>query len=155
MNLATSWRPSWIKNSKWGYVHQWVTIDNVHAWPCPGDIIKYWDLTAERSILTNPKSAVRRPYWIRPKFFLPASRSHDRSWFCSIWMRSIHSSELATEWFPYGHFSFRLDFDVHYRFNKSHTTTVTRRNNLLKEESVMDPILTMYYCLCRFFSSCK
>ena len=38
MNSA-AWRPSWIKISKWGYVHQWATIDHVHAWPCPGHIL--------------------------------------------------------------------------------------------------------------------
>ena len=52
--LAT-WRPSWTKISKWGYMHQWATIDNVHAWPCPGHFIKYWDLAAEGSILTKSK----------------------------------------------------------------------------------------------------
>ena len=52
--LAT-WRPSWIKISKWGYVHQWATIDNVHAWPCPGHNIKYRALITDRSILTNSK----------------------------------------------------------------------------------------------------
>ena len=35
-------RPSWIEISKRGYIHlhQWATIDNVYAWPCPGHIIK-------------------------------------------------------------------------------------------------------------------
>ena len=69
MKLAT-WRPSWTKNSKRGYVHQWVTIDNVHAWPRSGNILKYWDLTTEMYILRNPKLALWRPYWIRPKFYL-------------------------------------------------------------------------------------
>ena len=40
-------RPSWTKISKWGYVHQWDIKGNVYAWACPGQVIQYWDLTAE------------------------------------------------------------------------------------------------------------
>ena len=114
MKLAT-WQPSWTKNSKQGDVLQWTTIDDVHAWPFSGDVLKvwevlicaaytneghcslltstvaqfqardhlgyehkwkwllglkYWDLTAKRCILRNPKLAVWRPYWIWPKFYL-------------------------------------------------------------------------------------
>ena len=137
MKLAT-WQPSWTKNSKQGDVLQWTTIDDVHAWPFSGDVLKvwevlicaaytneghcslltstvaqfqardhlgyehkwkwllglkYWDLTAKRCILRNPKLAVWRPYWIWPKFYLTCIKiSYDRSWLSSIWMWSIHSS---------------------------------------------------------------
>ena len=67
------WRPSWIKISKWGYVHQWAPIDNVNAWPCQGHIIEYRDLrmTMDRSILTKSKiSYIWRPFWIRAIFYL-------------------------------------------------------------------------------------
>ena len=43
------------KISKRSYVHQWATIDNVHAWACQGQVIQYGDLTAERSPLAETK----------------------------------------------------------------------------------------------------
>ena len=95
-------QPSWIKISKRGYVHQWATIDNVYAWRYPGHIIKYWDLTAERSILKNPKSALRRPSWIRPKFYLTCIKV--LSYVITVHNMNdqfIHVRERAAEWFLY------------------------------------------------------
>ena len=48
-NLVT-WRPSWIKISEWGYVHQWTT-----TWPYIGHIVHHQDLTTDRSLPTKSK----------------------------------------------------------------------------------------------------
>lgn len=60
--------PSRIKNKKWRYMRQWATMDNIRAWPCPGQLIKYWDLTMEMS--DKVKIGLKRSYWMRWKFYL-------------------------------------------------------------------------------------
>ena len=93
---------SWIKNTKWGYVHQWVTIYNVHAWPCPGDIIKYWDMTAETSILTTKNRPYGGHIGLDKKIFdlhQGLMIGHDCAPY--EWDPFIHVWERAMEWFPY------------------------------------------------------
>ena len=72
---SATWRPSWTKISKRCYVHQWAIIDNVHAWPYPGHIIKYWDLAAERSILKKSKIGRRAAILDQTKI-LPYGRGY-------------------------------------------------------------------------------
>ena len=98
-----AWRPSWTKIPKWGYVHQWATIDNVHAWPCPGHIIKYWDLTSDRSILTKSKIGRTAAILDRTKILLDVNQGPIIGHNCAQykWDPIIHVWERAAEWFPY------------------------------------------------------
>ena len=99
MKLA-AWRPYWTNISKWGYVHQWATIDNVHAWPCPGHIIKYWDLTMDRSILTKSKIGRTAAILDQTKILLDVHQGpiigHDCAQY--EWDPFIHVWERAAEW---------------------------------------------------------
>ena len=102
MKLAT-WPPSWTKNSKWGYMRQWVTIDNIYAWQCPGDLIKYWDLTAEKSILTKYKIGCTAAILDQTKILLDMHQGPIIGHNCMNcaryeWNLFIHVLELAAEW---------------------------------------------------------
>ena len=100
---SATWRPSWTKISKRCYLHQWATIDNVHAWPYPGHIIKYWDLAAERSILTKSKISRRAAILDQTKILLDMHQGPIIGHNCMNcaryeWNLFIHVLELAAEW---------------------------------------------------------
>ena len=98
-----AWRPSWTRISKWGYVHQWATIDNVHAWPCSCNLIKYWDLTAERSISKKYKIGPTAAILDFSKILLDVHQGPIIGHNCAQyeWNPFIHVWDPAAESFPY------------------------------------------------------
>ena len=91
--------PSWIEISKWGYVHQWAPIENVYAWPCQGHIIKYWDLAAERSILTKFKIGPTAAILDRTKILLDVHQGPITCHNCAKYERDplIHVWDMAVD----------------------------------------------------------
>ena len=111
------------------YWHQWATIDNVHAWPCPGHIIKYWNLTVDRSMLTKSKIGRMAAILDLTKILLDVHQGpiigHDCAQY--EWNPMIHVWERAAEWFPYvkymeneiGHLAAILDQNFKMRLRAS------------------------------------
>ena len=82
-------------------VHQWTTIDNVHTWPCPCNLVLR--LTEEWSILTKSKIGPTAIILDRTKILLHVHQGPTISHDCAQyeWNPFIHVWDSAAESFPY------------------------------------------------------